>query len=50
VREHHVHQRHFDRLVMLADGVSAIALILSAVEQRPATKPAQACLKAGACT
>ena len=35
VREHHVHQRHFDRLVMLSDGVFAIALTLSAVELKP---------------
>ena len=41
VREHHVHQRHFDRLVMLADGVFAIALTLSAVELRPEARPGQ---------
>lgn len=35
VREHHIHQRHFDRLVMLSDGVFAIALTLSAVELKP---------------
>jgi uncharacterized membrane protein len=35
VREHHVHQRHFDRLVMLSDGVFAIAMTLSAVELKP---------------
>lgn len=45
VREHHVHQRHFDRLVMLSDGVFAIALTLSAVELRPEAKPGQALLQ-----
>lgn len=35
VKEHHVHQRHFDRLVMLSDGVFAIAMTLSAVELKP---------------
>jgi uncharacterized membrane protein len=35
VREHHIHQRHFDRLVMLSDGVFAIAMTLSAVELKP---------------
>jgi len=45
VREHHVHQRHFDRLVMLADGVFAIALTLSAVELRPEAKPGQTLLQ-----
>ena len=46
VREHHVHQRHFDRLVMLSDGVFAIALTLSAVELRPEMKPGQTLLQA----
>lgn len=46
VREHHVHQRHFDRLVMLSDGVFAIALTLSAVELRPEVRPGQALLQA----
>lgn len=45
VREHHVHQRHFDRLVMLSDGVFAIALTLSAVELRPEAKPGQGLLE-----
>ncbi|HKR77331.1 MAG TPA: TMEM175 family protein [Rhodanobacter sp.] len=45
VREHHVHQRHFDRLVMLSDGVFAIALTLSAVELRPEAKPGQTLLQ-----
>jgi uncharacterized membrane protein len=39
VRQHHVHQRHFDRLVVLADGVFAIALTLSALELRPEPRP-----------
>jgi uncharacterized membrane protein len=41
VRGHHVHQRHFDRLVMLSDGVFAIALTLSAVELRPEAVPGE---------
>jgi uncharacterized membrane protein len=41
VKEHHVHQRHFDRLVMLSDGVFAIAITLSALEIRPETQPGQ---------
>lgn len=45
VREHHVHQRHFDRLVMLADGVFAIALTLSAVELRPEARAGQSLLE-----
>jgi uncharacterized membrane protein len=45
VREHHVHQRHFDRLVMLSDGVFGIALTLSAVELRPEAKPGQTLLQ-----
>lgn len=45
VREHHVHQRHFDRLVMLSDGVFAIALTLSAVELRPEAKPGETLLQ-----
>lgn len=45
VHEHHVHQRHFDRLVMLSDGVFAIALTLSAVELRPEAQPGQTLLQ-----
>lgn len=41
VKQHHVHQRHFDRLVMLSDGVFAIALTLSAVELHPQAVPGQ---------
>ncbi|WP_233843638.1 TMEM175 family protein [Dyella sp. 2HG41-7] len=39
VHPHHVHQRHFDRLVMLSDGIFAIALTLSAVELKPEMSP-----------
>jgi uncharacterized membrane protein len=45
VKEHHVHQRHFDRLVMLSDGVFAIALTLSAVELRPEVSPGESLAK-----
>lgn len=45
VHDHHVHQRHFDRLVMLADGVFAIALTLSAVELRPEARPGETLLQ-----
>ncbi|HVX56912.1 MAG TPA: TMEM175 family protein [Candidatus Saccharimonadales bacterium] len=48
VREHHVHQRHFDRLVMLSDGVFAIALTLSAVELKPEAAPGESLLRAWA--
>lgn len=41
VEAHHVHQRHFDRLVMLSDGVFAIAITLSALEVRPEAQPGQ---------
>lgn len=33
--DHHVGQRHLDRMVMLSDGVFAIAITLSALEIRP---------------
>jgi uncharacterized membrane protein len=41
VRDRHVGQRHLDRLVMLSDGIFAIAITLSAVEIRPEMKPGQ---------
>ncbi|MGH8156958.1 MAG: TMEM175 family protein [Rhodanobacter sp.] len=41
VKGHHVHQRHFDRLVMLSDGVFAIAMTLSAVELKPVAQPGE---------
>jgi uncharacterized membrane protein len=46
VKGHHVYQRHFDRLVMLSDGVFAIAMTLSAVELRPDPKPGESLLHA----
>jgi uncharacterized membrane protein len=46
VRQHLVHQRHFDRLVVLADGVFAIALTLSALELRPEIRPGLSALGA----
>jgi uncharacterized membrane protein len=41
VQEHLVHRRHFDRLVMLSDGVFAIAITLSALEIKPELQPGQ---------
>jgi uncharacterized membrane protein len=41
VEGHHVQQRHLDRLVMLSDGIFAIAITLSAIEIRPELKPGQ---------
>ncbi len=46
VKGHHVYQRHFDRLVMLSDGVFAISMTLSAVELRPDPKPGECLLHA----
>lgn len=41
VQEHLVHRRHLDRLVMLSDGVFAIAITLSAIEIKPEMQPGQ---------
>lgn len=41
VEERHVGQRHLDRLIMLSDGIFAIAITLSAIEIRPELKPGQ---------
>jgi uncharacterized membrane protein len=41
VRDRHVGQRHLDRLVMLSDGIFAIAITLSAIEIKPELKPGQ---------
>jgi uncharacterized membrane protein len=41
VSERSVGQRHLDRLVMLSDGIFAIAITLSAIEIRPELKPEQ---------
>lgn len=39
ISDHHVGQRHLDRLVMLSDGVFAIAITLSAIEIKPEPVP-----------
>lgn len=41
VQEHLVNRRHSDRLVMLSDGVFAIAITLSAIEIKPEVQPGQ---------
>jgi uncharacterized membrane protein len=41
ISDHHVGQRHLDRMVMLSDGVFAIAITLSAIEIKPETAPGQ---------
>lgn len=41
VEGHQVQQRHLDRLVMLSDGIFAIAITLSAIEIRPELKLGQ---------
>ncbi|WP_192105910.1 TMEM175 family protein [Rhodanobacter sp. DHB23] len=45
LREEHVRQRHLDRLVMMSDGVFAIAMTLSAVELRPELLPGKSLLE-----
>jgi uncharacterized membrane protein len=46
IKEHHVAQRHFDRLGMLSDGVFAIAMTLAAIEIKPDMQPGQSLLDA----
>lgn len=46
--DEHVRQRHLDRLVMMSDGVFAIAMTLSAVELRPEMTPGQSLFDAWA--
>ncbi|WP_426700940.1 TMEM175 family protein [Rhodanobacter sp. Col0626] len=46
--EEHVRQRHLDRLVMMSDGVFAIAMTLSAVELRPELAPGESLASAWA--
>ncbi|MEP6899909.1 MAG: TMEM175 family protein [Rhodanobacter sp.] len=41
ISDHHVGQRHLDRLVMLSDGVFAIAITSSTIEIRPEARPGQ---------
>lgn len=41
VEARHVGQRHLDRLVLLSDGIFAIAITLSAIEIKPELKPGQ---------
>ncbi|MFK2877456.1 DUF1211 domain-containing protein [Rhodanobacter hydrolyticus] len=48
LREEHVRQRHLDRLVMMSDGVFAIAMTLSAVELKPESLPGKSLLEAWA--
>ena len=48
LREEHVRQRHLDRLVMMSDGVFAIAMTLSAVELKPELEAGKSLLEAWA--
>lgn len=48
LREEHVRQRHLDRLVMMSDGVFAIAMTLSAVELKPELASGESLLAAWA--
>lgn len=48
VEARHVGRRHLERLVMLSDGVFAIAITLSAIELKPEAQPGESLLQAWA--